>query len=161
PGYQHRRVHGWPVQLRSVPAATRARAAAVLAAAAGAHQPARTRPASERDPRALTGFGGTGCVTLTLAGLGYQLPETGLQSWPTGSIGQATTGQLLGLRRIALLKPHLCQTVEHLRLTRSDAQGAFEAGRGATQIATGFLLPCRGQQCQHRAGKILVILQSS
>ncbi|MNL40744.1 hypothetical protein D3C87_1631140 [compost metagenome] len=51
---------------------------------------------------------------------------------------------------------HFSQTIEHLRLTGSNALGAFQAGRGTIQVTATLLLLGRGEQCQHGTIQLLV-----
>src|SRR3989338_649498 len=76
----------------------------------------------------LTCFSSTGWITLTLPCLGDQPPQPRLQGRTTACIGQTTTRQLIGLRRIALGQAHFSQTVKHLRLTRSDPLRSLQTG---------------------------------
>ena len=75
----------------------------------------------------LTRLGSTRGVSLTLTRLRDQVPKTGLQRWPTAGITQATTGELLSLRRIALGQAYFGQAIEHLRLARRNTLSALQA----------------------------------
>src|SRR3990167_3090713 len=100
PRYRRRKAPDWITPAHWAPASPTSRAGAVHARSAATVLPrqAHVHP-SEADSRLLTGLSGTRGITLTLASLGNKIPQTGLQSWATTGITQATTGDLLRLGR--------------------------------------------------------------
>ena len=116
---------------------------------------------SEADLGFLPSLRSAGSITLCGTSITDQGPQAGLQVRTTVRQGEATTGELLGLRCIALGHAYLGQAIQHLRFAWRYALGTLEARRCAIQVATGLLLLRGGQQRQHRAIQLLVSGQAA
>src|SRR5690606_39338195 len=89
---------------------------------------------SQTDLGPLACLGSTCGIALTLARLGDQFPQAGLQRRPTAGVAQPSTRKLFGLDSITLGQADLGQAIQHLGLTRRDALRTPPAGRRAVEL---------------------------